>query len=58
MIFLIPDDPGLFEQVLSEPQRQVAMKNGGVVSAPAVSILNKVEYLQNKINGVAKNRLE
>ncbi|WP_445737798.1 hypothetical protein [Mariniflexile sp.] len=42
MIFEIPDEPGLFDKVMSDPQRQAAMKNGGVVSAPAISILNKV----------------
>ena len=42
MIFETPDEPGLFDKVMSDPQRQAAMKNGGVVSAPAVSILNKV----------------
>ncbi|NGX83562.1 hypothetical protein [Aequorivita sp. KMM 9714] len=42
MIFEIPDEPGLFDKVMSDPQRQAAMKIGGVVSKPTISILNKV----------------
>lgn len=42
MIFEISDEPGLFDKVMSDPQRQAHMKNGGVVSASSISILNKV----------------
>ncbi|WP_417372303.1 DUF3764 family protein [Gelidibacter japonicus] len=42
MIFEISDEPGLFDKVMSDPQRQADMKNGGVVSASSISILNKV----------------
>lgn len=42
MIFEISDEPGLFDKVMSDPQRQADMKNGRVVSASSISILNKV----------------
>lgn len=42
MIFEIPEDLGLFDKLMSDPQRQAAMKNGGVIGAPAISELNKV----------------
>lgn len=41
IIFEAPD-AGVFDIVLSDPERQKAIQKAGVISEPVVSILNKV----------------
>jgi len=42
MIFEAPD-AGVFDMMMSDPERQKNIQKAGVISKPAVSILNKVE---------------
>ena len=41
MIFKAPS-AALFDKIMSDPERQKAIENAGVVGGPKVSILNKV----------------
>jgi len=42
MIFKAPD-AALFDKIMSDPERQKAIENAGVIGGPKVSILNKVK---------------